>query len=104
MALVRFSPDARLDLLSIRLYLEGVNLTASRRYERLFQAAFDQLAKYPLSGRARPDLQGEQTRSWPVRPYVILYEMNENVVEILRVVHGARDLPKLPMRDPGRED
>jgi len=34
-------------------------------------------------------------RSFPVGSYVIFYRPMENGVEIVRVLHGARDLPPL---------
>jgi len=34
-------------------------------------------------------------RAFPVRNYVILFRKHKRVVEIVRVVHGARDIPAL---------
>jgi toxin ParE1/3/4 len=49
------------------------------------------LGETPDAGRARPDLAPE-VRSFPYARYVILYRHRPDVVEILRVVSGYRDL------------
>ena len=50
------------------------------------------LAEMPESGRQREKLAPE-LRSFAVGNYVIFYRPIENGVEIVRVLHGARDLP-----------
>lgn len=42
-------------------------------------------------GPARPDIAKEM-RYHPVGSYLLLYRLIKNGVEIVRVVHGARDL------------
>ena len=51
------------------------------------------LAGNPVIGRERPDAQAS-VRSFPVAPHVILYRPTDRGVRVLRVVHGARDLPR----------
>ena len=46
-----------------------------------------------MVGRERPDAQAS-VRSFPVAPHVILYRPTDRGVRVLRVVHGARDLPR----------
>ena len=52
------------------------------------------LAEHPDMGQDRdetlPDLQ-----SFPVGNYVIFYRATDDGIEIIRVLHGARDLPGL---------
>ncbi|WP_245334863.1 type II toxin-antitoxin system RelE/ParE family toxin [Bradyrhizobium mercantei] len=52
---------------------------------------FQMLAENPLAGRQRPEL-GMSIRSFPVGNYVLFYEAFPNGVEIVRVLHGARDI------------
>jgi toxin ParE1/3/4 len=49
------------------------------------------LADYPRMGRARTEL-GEHLRSFVVGRYVILYLPLANGIEVVRVLHGARDI------------
>ncbi|MEK6406474.1 MAG: type II toxin-antitoxin system RelE/ParE family toxin [Acidobacteriota bacterium] len=49
------------------------------------------LARFPKMGRARNEL-GASLRSFPVGNYVIFYREISKGIEIIRVVHGARDI------------
>jgi toxin ParE1/3/4 len=48
----------------------------------------------PLIGRQREELS-PRLRSFPVSRYIIFYRPMENGIEIVRVLHGARDFPPL---------
>ena len=52
------------------------------------------LADQPGLGPARPDIAPD-LRNFPVRRYLILYRQITDGVEIVRVVHGACDVPTL---------
>ena len=45
-------------------------------------------------GRARPDLR-EGLRSVPLRPYITFFSYVGDSIEIVRILHGARDLPPI---------
>ncbi len=66
---------------------------AAVQLERL-ERSLDRIATFPHLGRARPDL-GENTFTLPVRPWVIIYDLTEGDVEVLRIVDGRRDLSAL---------
>jgi toxin ParE1/3/4 len=51
-------------------------------------------AAAPGIGRARPELKRD-LRCFPFRAYLILYSVVEDGVEIVRVVHSARNLDQL---------
>ena len=50
--------------------------------------------QFPLMGRDRGDL-APRLRSSLVKPYVLLYRPLEDGIEIIRVIHGARDISSL---------
>ena len=52
---------------------------------------FRHLASHPNLGRSRDEL-AEGLRSFPVGRYVIFYRAIPEGVEIVRVLHGSRDL------------
>ena len=54
---------------------------------------FKRLASQPKMGRARPEL-AEDLRSFPVARYVIFYVPTVDGIEVVRVLHGARDIPE----------
>jgi toxin ParE1/3/4 len=59
-----------------------------------FEQKLQTLAEYPKMGRARQEL-GDNLRSVTFGKYVIFYRIKRNVVEIIRVLHGSRDLDGL---------
>ena len=59
-----------------------------------FQEMFCLLAQFPESGRRRDELSSG-LRSLPSLGFVILYRVFEGALEIVRVVHGSRDLEGL---------
>ena len=89
--LVVRTPLAAEDLIGIYRYIA---LRSSRSAEKVLyerDGQFRLLAERPRIGRARPDLRPE-LRLWPHRTYIVLYRAIEGGIEIIRVVHGARDL------------
>ena len=46
-------------------------------------------------GHTRDDLTSRPVRYWAVRSYMVVYKPDGRPLEIVRVVHGARDLPRL---------
>lgn len=56
------------------------------------------LAQFPLTGRARDDIR-PGLRSSAVKPYVILFRPAGDTVQILRILHGARDIPTFMASD-----
>lgn len=60
---------------------------------RIYDAE-EQLADFPELGRVRPKLLPD-LRSWAVGDYVIFYRVDPDAVQILRILHGARDLGDL---------
>lgn len=59
---------------------------------RLIYDAEDRLAMFPHLGPARPDLTPD-LRLWPVGDYLIFYRIEPERLVIVRILHGARDLP-----------
>jgi toxin ParE1/3/4 len=98
MAEVRFSIAARTDLADIWDYLveHGSVLTADRVIRSL-HASCRRLAEMPGMGRRRnfPNPEFAGLRSWTVEPYVVFYVPLPDTVEIVRILHGARDIEAL---------
>lgn len=88
------APVARADLHEIWDYYAGeiqdVDV-ADRIRDELF-AAFDALANTPGMGHYRSDLVAEPLRFWRVRDYLIIYRSEKRPIEIVRVLHGKRDV------------
>jgi toxin ParE1/3/4 len=90
----RLSPRAKMELEEIGDHIaEDSTGNAKRFIERLTQK-FEALGRHPMIGRARPQLRAD-LRSFPYAAYLILYRIIDDGVEIVRVVHAARDLDQL---------
>jgi len=91
MSQYQLAEPAEQDLRRIAEYLCGHSLQMARRYRRKFTRRFELLAKFPLQSTVDPRLDGV-TRMALVKPYQIFYLPTEDGVDVLRVIHSARDL------------
>jgi len=87
------SPEADADLEEIWCYVAADDPAAADRLVDSFVERFTMLADFPDIGRRRDEL-APGIRSVPVGAYVIFYRMFEDTVQIVRVLHGARDLER----------
>jgi toxin ParE1/3/4 len=90
----RLSPQAETDLEEIGDYIAQDSPANARRFIEQLTQKFVVLARSPRIGRARPELKPD-LRSFPYGAYLILYRIIEDGVEIVRVVHSARNLDDL---------
>jgi toxin ParE1/3/4 len=88
------APAARIELEEIWDYyaLELQNPDAADHIRDEIFDAFRKLAKMPGMGHTRCDLAAEPLRFWSVRSYLIIYRGEKCPIEIVRVLHGARDV------------
>ena len=87
-------PKAADDLLEIWLYIGRDNVRAADRLLARIEESCSKLVDYPAIGPARDDI-GPGIRMLSVGRYLILYRQRRDRVEIVRVVHGARDVSNL---------
>jgi toxin ParE1/3/4 len=101
MASYRLRQPAEEDLLSLWSYRAEHGPASATALMRSFHQQFLLLAEYPQLGQARPDIRPE-LRSFPLKRHLIFYRQIPDGVEIVRVVHGSRDLGAL--FEPGDAD
>ena len=94
MALYRVSDEARADLVDIWVYVASDNVRAADRVNAMLYERFATLAENAMMGRSRSEL-APGLRSFPAGSYIIFYRPMENGVEIMRVIHHARDITAL---------
>ena len=87
---IRRLPRAIRDVDEIWDWIAAENHEAADRVSERIAKATDRLADFPASGTPRPDL-GPEARSIVVGKYVVLYRVGPDSVDILRVIHGARE-------------
>jgi antitoxin ParD1/3/4 len=98
MSSYQFTPQAVDDLFEIWSYIAGDDLEAANRVEEAIYAACAFLADTPLAGRVRDDLTPLPMRFWLVQPYRnywIVYNPGTNPLQIIRIIHAARNLSPL---------
>ena len=90
------TPQANLDLLEIGDTISIENLGAAKRFRQKVEYTFQMLVAMPELGErcssAHPKYRN--VRIWRVSgfsKYLIFYRIREETLEILRVVHGARN-------------
>ena len=88
---LRRTEQAERDLVDIWVYIARDNIAAADRLIDEMDDKTKNLAFYPKMGRERFDILSG-VRSISVRKYVILYRLTSDEIEILRYVHGRRDL------------
>ncbi len=89
------SPEALNDVDEIWLYIADDDVVAADRNELALYSAMTLLAERPGIGHSRPDLTDQPVKFWPVDAYLIIYADVKPPVQIVRVLHGARDIPQL---------
>ena len=98
MAKLIVSPQAELDITAIPSMLEDkADDSVATRYRREFDGLFERSMMFPLSGALRPRL-GEQVRIGVVEPYVVIYAYRDEILRIVRVLDGLRNITKRLVR------
>jgi toxin ParE1/3/4 len=88
---LRFSRRAETDLEDIADFIARDNPARAISYVRELREHCRRLLAFPKAAPLRPEL-GEGVRLSVFGRYVILYLVHREILEIRRVVHGARDL------------
>ena len=85
---------AESDLAKIWLYIARDNPEAADQFIDRLRVECGRLATAPHRGRLRPEFAID-LRSYRVGNYFIFYFPTKTGIEVARVLHGARDLPRV---------
>lgn len=93
-------PRAKEDLTDAYLYIAADSVAMAERLLDAVDGALRFLLAQPGTGRRREyrSIAAQGVRSWPVRgfeSYLIFYRADADGIDIVRFVHGARDIPRL---------
>ena len=94
---VRVRPRARRDIDDgFNHYLDEAGAEVALRFADDVEKALHLLARQPGLGSHRHAalLRWPAIRSWPLRPwpFIMLYQQQSDHLDIVRVLHGARDI------------
>ena len=87
-----FTPLAEQDLEAIADYIAAGNPVRALSFVRELRAQCQRITLKPSGYRLRPELD-DGIRSCAHGHYVIFFEATAEAVLVVRVLHGARDLP-----------
>ncbi len=91
----RFTVLASRDLESILDYLaKKSSISSAESFLEKFNQKCQNLANFPSLGRSRDELF-LGIRSLPIDQYLIFYRLQEDEIEIVRIVSGYQDLDAL---------
>jgi toxin ParE1/3/4 len=87
------TPDAESDVIAIWTYIASADseAAADRVVDRIYDEC-EKLSAMPGMGHYREDLLDRRHRFWRIWSYLIAYRWQVKPLEVIAVVHGARDL------------
>lgn len=90
------APRARRDLLGAMRWITKDNPAATRALRDSIARIAERIGEHPQIGHLRPDLAEGPYRFLVLSgfPYVVVYNAARNPPLIVRILHGARDLPE----------
>jgi addiction module RelE/StbE family toxin len=89
---IRWSPEAADDLERIIRYIQRDNLSAAVDIADTIYDGVQVLDTFPARGRAGR-INGTRELVFPSLPYIIVYRLRGEIVQIVRVYHAAQDWP-----------
>jgi toxin ParE1/3/4 len=91
MARILRRPRAASDIAEIWDYIAEDSLAQADAWVDRLDATLNTLANHPLMGRVREELS-PGLRSLPFGRYVIFYQPLSDGIDVIRILHSARDI------------
>ena len=89
---VRWSPAAAEDLFRIIEYIRQENPPAAQRIAKTIHESAGSLKSFPHKGRTGR-VDGTRELPLPPLPFLVVYRILTDIVEIANVIHGAQRWP-----------
>lgn len=89
---VRWTAPAAEDLYNITRYIRQDDREAARRVAKTIYDGCASLRDFPYRAR-RGRIEGTRELVFPGLPYIVVYRIKDQTVEIDRIYHGAQDWP-----------
>jgi toxin ParE1/3/4 len=91
---LRISPLANSDLIEIWSYIADDSVANADAFIDKIHEALQTLSRQPGLGRRREEL-APGLQSFAFGRYIVFYRVVGNEIEIVRVLHGARDISNI---------
>jgi len=89
---IRWSPIATDDYESIIRYYEKTAPKFAQNFAKKIIFIIENLFQFPKMGRLVPELENIEIREIIYRNFRIIYRLQENFLEIARIIHGSHIL------------
>ena len=86
------TPEAKSDLTAILLDIAEDSPDTAERLRSEFYEGLQELGRSPGIGHYRDELLSRKYRFWNFYSYVVAYVWETKPIQVISVVHGARDL------------
>lgn len=90
-----FSPSAQRDLHEAQTYLLQYSLQAADAFDHAVVEACEMLVEFPNAGRTRKEFAAPPAKFWVIGEYVIAYRITARQLQIIAILHAARDIPSI---------
>lgn len=90
---LRWSIPAAEDLEHICEWIERDNPQAARRIAQTIYEECGRLKDFPNLGHKSRRLAGRRELTFAPLPYIVVYQIKPDAIEISRIFHGAQDWP-----------
>jgi toxin ParE1/3/4 len=91
----RLTPNAQENVDAICAFIADDSVAAALRVGDSLEQAFELLAETPEVGHRREDLTDRPVKFWSVFSYLIVYDPTSVPLNIIAVLHGAREVEHL---------
>jgi len=89
------TPSAQADINEIVAYIRERSPQSAKAVRVKLYQEIARLAEFPNLGHTRDDIDFPGVRFWSVYAYLIVYRPDPTPIMVIRVLHGARDLPRI---------
>jgi len=89
---VRWTTPAADDLYDIVRHIQRDNPEAAANVAESLYDGSGSLRSFPRRGR-KGRIEGTRELVFPSLPYIVVYRIQDQTVEIMRIYHGAQDWP-----------
>ena len=90
---VRWTQNALAHLDNIYEYIAVNSTTYARRMVDKITTRSTRIADFPYSGREVPEYEAPDIRELIEYPYRIIYRIKTDQIDVLAIIHGARQFP-----------
>jgi addiction module RelE/StbE family toxin len=99
--MVKWTRPAKRDLKKIHDYIAEDSRYYAKKVVQDIVSKTEYLKNFPGMGRLVPELSEPNVRELIIYSYRLIYEIKEKQIDILTIIHGKRDFPKVYQKKPG---